>query len=118
MTDTPAKTTTPAKTAPKTDVPSQPSYWFVRVSHPISNKRIVFRSVSETRARTWLTNRSPRGEVFYLEGPDGVTESFVQGRLAEDGTDDDEWGAFDPESYIPPEEQAPPGAAGWPDLEG
>jgi hypothetical protein len=110
-TTTAVKPATPAKTA-------APPYWFVRVSHPISNKRIVFRSVSENRARLWVENRCPRGELFYLEGPDGVTESFVYGRLNEDGTDADEWGPFDPSQFIPLEEQTPPGAAGWPDLEG
>jgi hypothetical protein len=94
-----------------------PELWHVRVSHPISNKRIVFRSTSERRARQWLMNRSPRGEEFHLVRPDGGFESYVTGRMNEDGSDADEWQPFDPEAYIPHEMQLPPGSSGWPDIE-
>jgi hypothetical protein len=95
-----------------------PAFHFVRVSHPASNKRIVFRSTSERRARQWLMNRAPRGEEFHLLKPDGTCESYVIGRLNDDGTDAEEWQDFDPEAYIPQEQQLPPGSAGWPDVEG
>jgi hypothetical protein len=97
----------------------KPGYYKVRVSHPVSNKRTVFRSINEKRARTWLMNHNPRGEEFYLEHPDGSTESYVLGRQDEDTGDElEHWQPFNPEEYLPPEMQAPPGDSGWPDLEG
>jgi len=105
--------------APAPVKPKGPGYWKVRVSHPQSNKRTVFRSVSEKRARQWLMNRCPYGEEFYLESPAGHTESYVLNRSnEEDGTDAESWAPFNPEDYVPPGEQVPPGAAGWPDIEG
>lgn len=102
------------------EAPAQPrGYYKVRVSHPASNKRTVFRSIDEGRARTWLAAHSPRGEEFYLESPDGTTESHVVGRQHPDtGAVIDSWQPFNPEDYVPPESQPPPGDAGWPDVEG
>lgn len=95
-----------------------PGWWRVRVSHPKSNKRTVFRSINERRARQWLMNRAPRGEEFYLESPTGEIESYVHGRMNDDGTDASFWQPFDPSQFVPPEEMAAPGDAGWPDMEG
>lgn len=122
-----ADTTAPAKadtaaakgsSNPADDVAPKAGYWKVRVSHPQSNKRTVFRTMSESRARTWLINRSPRGEEFYLESPDGTTESYVDVRHNTDGSDAPQWTPFDPQDYVPPGEAVPPGDAGWPDIEG
>lgn len=89
----------------------------VRLSHPRDNKRIVFSSVSESRARRFIANRFPRGEEAYLEGPDGTTEAFQQERTGPYGEDVEQWAAFDPEAYQPPEEAAPPGESAWADVE-
>jgi hypothetical protein len=97
---------------------SDPQYWFVRLSHPNAHKRIVFRSVSESRARAWLTGHFPRGSEAYLQKPDGTCESHEMERAGEFGQDADKWQPFDPETYQPPEEIAPPGESAWADKEG
>lgn len=93
--------------------------WYsVRLSHPTLMKRRVFRSVSKSRAQTWLVNRYPRGSEAYLENPDGTTEHFEHERTGEKGADIDKWQPFDPESWVPPEQNAPPGQDAWSDQEG
>lgn len=89
----------------------------VRLSHPGDRKRVVFSSVSERRARRFIQNRYPRGEEAYLEKPDGTFESYQHERSGPRGEDVDQWGEFDPESYKPPEEAAPPGDTVWQDVE-
>lgn len=91
--------------------------WKVRLTHPLDHRKTVFSSVSENRARRFIANRYPRGEEAYLEGPDGTTESFQQERQGPYGEDVDQWAPFDPDSYVPPEEQAPPGESAWADVE-
>jgi hypothetical protein len=90
----------------------------VRLSHPNERKRTVFSSVSEKRARQYLTNRYPRGEEAYLELPSGATEAYQHERTGPYGEDAEPWAAFDPEAYVPPEEAAPPGESAWSDVEG
>jgi hypothetical protein len=90
----------------------------VRLSHPTERKRTLFSSVSENRARKFLTNRFPRGEEAYLELPDGSTESYQQERTGPYGEDAEQWASFDPEAYVPPEEASPPGQSAWADVEG
>jgi hypothetical protein len=108
-------TTGPAK---KPDSPAGPGYWKVRESTPVANKRTIFRSMSEARARTFLERRCPAGEVLYLESPTGATESYVTSRQDENGQEVPSWQPFVPEDYVPPGEALPPGTAGWPDMEG
>lgn len=117
--------TTPSAKAPdkpqdksekKNGPPSE--WWQVKLSHPSERKKTVFRSVSENRARAWVANHYPRGEEAYLEGPDGKTESYQQERTGGYGEDADQWAAFDPEKYRPPEEAPPPGESAWQDVEG
>ena len=103
------------KTSTKPD--EGPQRWKVRLSHPLENKRVVFSSVSENRARRFLQNRYPRGEEAYLELPAGVTESYQHERTGPRGEDASQWDAFDPAAYIPPEEAAPPGESAWADVE-
>jgi hypothetical protein len=91
--------------------------WQVRLSHPAERRKVVFSSVSESRARAYLQNRYPRGEEAYLEGPDGSTESYQHERTGEYGEDADKWAEFDPDKYKPPEEQPPPGESSWQDVE-
>ena len=95
-----------------------PERWTVRLSHPAERRRQVFSSVSESRARRFISNRYPRGEEAYLEGPDGNTYSYQHERTGEHGEDAEQWGDFDPDNYRPPEEQSPPGEASWQDVEG
>lgn len=92
--------------------------WKVRLSHPLDRRRQVFSSVSENRARAFITNRYPRGEEAFLEGPDGTTEAYQAERAGPYGEDMDPWQPFDPDQYKPPEEQEPPGQSAWQDVEG
>lgn len=114
--------TTPAKTADKPAEKEKDKAptdrWKVRLSHPNEHRKTVFSSVSENRARRHIANRYPRGEEAYLEGPGGKTESYQQERTGPYGEDVDQWAAFDPDKYVPPEEQSPPGEAAWADVEG
>lgn len=95
-----------------------PGFWRVRSSHPLDQKRVHFRSVSETRARTWLMNHAPRGSEMYLETPDGKFEHYEAERQGDYGIDAEPWAEFDPESWRPPSEQEPPGQTQWADTEG
>jgi hypothetical protein len=95
-----------------------PPFFLVRMSHPDARKRIIFRSVSEKRARAYLTRFFPRGSEAYLELPGGTAEHHEMERAGEYGTDVDVWAEFDPESYRPPSEQVPPGESAWADREG
>jgi len=115
-------TTTSTKTSDKPQTKTVDSgpptdRWRVRLSHPLSNKRVVFSTVSETRARKFIANRFPRGSEAYLEGPDGTTESYEHERQGPYGEDAEQWAPFDPEAYKPPEEAEPPGQSAWADVE-
>lgn len=101
-----------------TDQKKGPGFWRVRSSHALDQKRVHFRSVSETRARTWLMNHAPRGSEMYLEGPDGKTEHYEAERQGDYGVDAEPWAPFDPESWRPPAEQEAPGQSDWADTEG
>jgi hypothetical protein len=91
----------------------------VRSSHSLDqNRGPLFSTVSEKRARAFIQNRFPRGEEAYLETPDGKFESFQQERTGPYGEDVEQWAAFDPKSWAPPAEQAPPGESAWSDVEG
>ena len=93
--------------------------WFlVKLSHPALNKRVVFRSVSQNRAERFIMNRYPRGSEAYLEHPDGSTYHYETERQGDMGVDVDQWQPFDPNSWVAPETQAPPGENVWSDKEG
>lgn len=110
---------TDSKPAPsKAEKSNDPGWYYVKLSHPAERKRVVFRSVSEKRARAHIENRYPRGSEAYLEKPDGSTESFENERQGEHGTDADPWAAFDVEAYKPPDEAPAPGTSAWGDVEG
>ena len=94
-----------------------PGRYRVKLSHPTHNKRVVFSSVDEGRARAFVQNRFPRGEEAYLESPDGTTESYQHERQDEYGRDTDKWAPFDPETYVPPSQQEAPGQSEWGDVE-
>jgi hypothetical protein len=93
--------------------------WFkVRLTHHSHNRKVLFRSVSETRARKFLVNRFPRGSEAYLELPDGSEEHYEAERQGEMGTDAEVWQPFNHEDWIPPDSMVPPGDAAWSDKEG
>jgi hypothetical protein len=93
--------------------------WYkVVLTHPNLNRKVAFRSLSEARARTFIEKRFPRGSEAHLELPDGSTESYEQERVGEQGIEEDKWGPFDPDSWMPVDQNAPPGENAWSDKEG
>lgn len=100
------------------EVQDRPQFWRVRLTHPSLNRRTVFRSVSEKRARAWLIGHYPRGSEAYLESPLGLTYHHEMERAGEKGADVDVWADFDPEEWVPVEQQVPPGQDAWADKEG
>src|SRR5215475_337474 len=102
------------------DKPAPPTARFkVRSSFPLERQKPpLFSSVSEKRARAFITNRFPRGEEAYLETPDGKFESYQHERTGPYGEDADQGQPFDPDAWLPPAEQAPPGESAWADVEG
>lgn len=102
-----------------TDFRSEDAAWYlVKLTHPNHHKKIVFRSLSEARARNFIQNRFPRGEEVFLEHPDGRMESYSHERQGELGVEDDKWKEFDPNTWIPLDSQTPPGETMWADKEG
>lgn len=102
-----------------TPVKAEDLDWYkVRLTHPNHHKKTVFRSVSESRARAFLVKRFPRGSEAYLEHPDGHTEHYEAERQGEYGMDAERWQPFDPDTWLPPDIQAPPGQDAWSDKEG
>lgn len=90
----------------------------VKLTHPQNHGRIVFRSVSESRARTWLETHFPRGSEAYLETADGKTYHHELERSGDQGADADVWAEFDPATWVPTNQPAPPGQDDWADQEG
>jgi len=103
--------------APK-QAEKKPEFFLVKMTHPQNHGRVVFRSVSEKRAKTWVENHYPRGSEAYLETPAGKTFHYEAERAGEQGADVDSWSAFDPESWVSPAQSAPPGQDEWADKEG
>lgn len=97
---------------------STPQRYNVRLTHPNHHKKRVFSSVSKNRSETWLAAHYPRGSEAYLEYPDGRTFHYERERRGDKGQDMDFFQEFDPESWVPPEQQAPPGQDQWADQEG
>jgi hypothetical protein len=97
---------------------SAPKFYRVISSFPLDHERVLFRSISEKRARGWLERHIPRGEEAHLKLPDGTFESYVVERHGPHGEDMDSWQPFDPASWKPPAEQEPPGDSAWADVEG
>lgn len=98
---------------------SAPQFYYVRISNPNANKRALFRSISEVRAKTWVETHVPHGEEVYLESPDGTTTAYHKGRLdGEYGLPVDEWQPFDPDAFQPKGDLEAPGQSAWADSEG
>jgi hypothetical protein len=105
----------------ETNAPVKPEdldWYKVRLTHHMHNRKVLFRSVSEKRARKFLTNRFPRGSEAYLELPDGSEEHYEHERAGEMGTDAEQWQPFNHEDWIPPDSMVPPGESAWSDKEG
>lgn len=96
---------------------AEPQWHKVVSSFPNDHGRVLFRSVSERRARQYVQNRFPRGSEAHLVLPNGSTESYEHERQGEHGQDADQWASFDPESWKPPAEMEPPGQSAWGDVE-
>ena len=111
---TSSSTTAKAKSS-DTDSPQ----WYRVISSFAEDRgRVLFRTVSERRARAFVQNRFPRGSEAHLALPDGSYESYEAERQGEHGQDADPWGPIDPESWKPPALQEPPGQSAWGDVEG
>lgn len=114
--------TTPTKPTSKTEdtaAPAPPTKrWKVRLTHPNERRKTVFSSVSESRARRFLSGHYPRGSEAYLESPSGTTEHYEAERTGPYGEDAEQWAPFDPDTYVPPSEAEPPGQSNWADREG
>jgi len=93
-------------------------FFKVVLTHPSLNGRVVFRSVSERRARAWLEAHYPRGSEAHLVTPDGETHHFEAERTGERGADAEQWAEFDPSTWVPVEQSVPPGQDAWSDVEG
>lgn len=107
-------TAAPVK-APK---PDAVQFYKVTLTHPTLMGRVVFRSVSEKRAREFIERRYPRGSEAHLVTPTGDTYSYETERTGPKGTDADAWGPFDPSEWVAPEASVPPGQDEWSDREG
>lgn len=105
------------KTSTTSSTPD-PKWYKVISSFAEDRGRVLFRSVSEKRARGWLQGHFPRGSEAHLAMPDGSFESYEAERQGEHGQDADPWGEFDPESWKPAAMQEPPGQTAWGDVEG
>jgi len=114
-----AVTNTKTNPVPTDKTKTSDPQWFKVISSFAEDRgRVLFRSVSEKRARAWLMNRFPRGSEAHLAMPDGSFESYEAERQGEHGQDAEQWGPFDPESWKPPSQQEPPGQTQWGDVEG
>jgi hypothetical protein len=99
--------------------PSKPVFFKIVATHPALNGRVMFRSVSESRARQWLINHCPRGSEMHLVHTDGSTHSYEAERVGENGADVDRWDPnFDPDEWTPVDQNEPPGDSPWADKEG
>lgn len=74
----------------------------VVLTHPQEQGRVVFSSVSESRAKQHIVNHFPRGSEAHLVTPDGKTLSYEAERTGDQGQDADKWADFDPSSYQVP----------------
>lgn len=93
-------------------------FYFVKLTHPKLQDQIVFRSLSEKRAMAFMERRYPRGSEAYLQSPDGTIRSYEHERTDEMGVEVEPWAEFDPATWAPVDQQAPPGENAWSDKEG
>jgi hypothetical protein len=84
---------------------ASPPRYKVVVSLKTAGDRVLFSSVSKSRAQRWIEDHCPRGSHFHLVDPDGVTTSYEHERLTggAKGEDLDAWQPFDRDAYQAPE---------------
>jgi hypothetical protein len=82
-----------------------PPRFKVVVSDPNANDRTLFSSVSKKRARAYVEQHCPRGQHFFILGPDGSMESYEHERHSggPQGEDIEAWQEFDRDAYSTPE---------------
>jgi hypothetical protein len=82
-----------------------PARYKVVVSFKGAGDRVLFSSVSETRAKRYIEQNCPRGSHFFLLAPDGSMSSFEHERNTggPKGEDVETWQPFDREAYQAPE---------------
>jgi hypothetical protein len=97
---------------------AKPQFYKVVVSNPEANNRVIFRSVSQKRAMTWVENHVPRGGEVHLLAPDGTITNYEQERTGEKGMDAEQWQSYDPADYVSRELGQAPGQDAWSDSEG
>ncbi len=81
-----------------------PDRYRVIVSNNMAGDRVLFSSVSQKRARKWVEDHCPRGQHFFVLGPDGSMESYEAERASggPQGEDVEMWSEFDRDSYQAP----------------
>lgn len=81
---------------------SAPPRYKVVVSNNMAGDRVLFSSVSESRAKAWIVSHCPRGSHFFLLSPDGSMQSYEAERSGLQGEDADPWAEFDRAAYQAP----------------
>lgn len=108
----------PATAVAVADAPVKPQFFKVVLTHPNLHSKVVFRSISQERAETWLMNHYPRGSEAHLVSPTGDTTHYEAERQGENGMHADKWASFDPDAWLPVDMNPPPGDSVWADKEG
>jgi hypothetical protein len=82
-----------------------PDRYKVVVSHKGAGDRVLFSSVSQSRARKHIERTCPRGQHHFLLNPDGTMESYEAERESggPQGEDVEMWQPFDRDAYQAPE---------------
>lgn len=109
-----------SSTTVSTEKATKPDYYRVVTALSAAGgepDRVLFRSVSEKRARAWLETHAPRGSDILLSKPDGTYESYEAERTGEKGADVDTWQPYDPSDYKRPEQASESAVDEWADVE-
>ena len=87
------------------NVGNAPPRYRVVVSNNMAGDRVLFSSVSQTRAKAWIEGHCPRGSHSFLLAPDGSMSSYEAERLTggPQGEDLEAWQPFDRQAYQAPE---------------
>lgn len=82
-----------------------PDRYRVVVSNKSNGERVLFSSVSKSRAQKWIEDHCPRGSHFFLLAPDGSMSSYEAERLTGGprGEDLEAWQPFDRDAYQAPD---------------
>lgn len=82
-----------------------PDRYKVVVSNKTFGDRILYSSVSKSRARKFVEDKCPRGQHFHVQNPDGSMESYEAERASggPQGEDVEMWQPFDRDAYQAPD---------------